>query len=329
VTAVLASTVTGQEIPSELLRPILPHPFSSIQHFSLRATRSYVFAEIYTGLDYTGLDTDVSQITGDDLQMADLLRWTNGISLPTGIPTDTLGQIVWLEKNLLHDIETHQKRDSWVLLAFSLLSNMVTSNSWPACCIAAVRLAVLSRQYPLYDTAEWDGFVAGLMNQYIQLVIDPLGQACLAYLCLTTSDPQATMTRNLPGALSGIEFDASVRIPELVSRLDSRDVASAQDNGSLNVVIVRRQHRDVVFSRIRNTNDWSFSVHPVELSTPADAIRRLTWGPRPEQSVDVNGRSSLWRYFCTHYRTSVNEFMQTIDERNLALLARIMQGPAD
>jgi hypothetical protein len=177
LTAVLASTVTGEDIPSNFLHLVLPHPFSSMRTLSWKPVSPYVFAEVYTGL---GEDCRLPE---EDLRMADLLCWTIGTSLPRSIPVDALHQIVWLETDLLKKIRNLEKRDSWVLLAFRLLFKMVVSSDWPACCIAAVRLAVLARQYPMYNQNEWDGLVAGLLNQYIQLDIDPLGQACLAYLC--------------------------------------------------------------------------------------------------------------------------------------------------
>jgi len=79
-------------------------------------------------------------------------------------------------------------------LVSSLMS--VPSNI-PANSFDQIRLAVLKRQYLPYDTAVWDTFVADLMKKYNQLDIEPL-----AHLCLTTSNPQATMTQVVPGALS-------------------------------------------------------------------------------------------------------------------------------
>ncbi|KAH0287542.1 hypothetical protein M436DRAFT_86137 [Aureobasidium namibiae CBS 147.97] len=212
----------------------------------------------------------------DDLQMVELLCWLKNVSIPSNIPADALSQIVWLEANLLEKIRRYERRDSWFLLAFGLLSNMVVSNDWPACCIAAVRLAVLAGQYPLRDKAVWDDFVANLMNNFIQLDVDPLGQACLAYLCLTTRDPPAMMAQNLPVALSQAEIDVSMRIPEILAKLEGEDVAVAHDAGSLSVVFVRRNQQSAVFSRLPNSSDWSFSVLPFELTSLLRTMRRIS-----------------------------------------------------
>lgn len=259
----------------------------------------YVFADVYTG----------------DLGA--------GLSL-----TDSLGQIVSLETDLLEKIRIQQRRGGWVLLAFSILSNMVISGSWPACCIAAVSLASLTRQYPPDDMAVWDAFVAGLMNKYKQLGIDSLAQACFAYLALTTSNPRITMTPFLPEALSQASFDTSVRVPELLAKLAGRDVAFAHDTGSLSVVFVGHQHRTAVFSRIQNSADWSFSVHPIEISIPSIVIRRITWGSRPEQSIDVDEESILWRYVYIHCPTLFTELTRECIsklEDTLAEMRRILQ----
>lgn len=145
LTAVLASTVTGEDIPSNFLHLVLPHLFPSMRNFSWKPVTPFVFAEVYTGLGEDGFQPR------EDLKMADFLCWTIGTSLRNSIPVDALCQIVWLETNLLEKIRNLEKRDSWVSLAFRLLFKMVVSNDWPACCIAAVRLAVLARQYPMYN----------------------------------------------------------------------------------------------------------------------------------------------------------------------------------
>jgi hypothetical protein len=323
LTTVLTSTVTGEDIPSNFLRSVLPHPFSSMRNFSWKPLTPYVFAEVYTGLGEDG------RLPEKDMWMADLLCWTIGTSLPNSIPVDALSQIVWLETDLLEKIRTLEKRDSWVLLAYRLLFKMVVSNDWPACCIAAVRLAVLARQYPMYNPNEWDDLVAGLLNQYIQLDIDPLGQACLAYLCLTTSNPRTKMAQKLPETLSQAAFDAKARIPELVSLLenDSPDIATECVNGSLSVVVVRCQLREVIFPRF--AAGWSFSIQPLEGSSPAACITRLTWGSRPEQSIDLESQSRLWQHITNHHKTLLaqikQEIRQRIDARVEAMRERVNQ----
>jgi hypothetical protein len=83
-------------------------------------------------------------------------------------------------------VRMHKKRDAWVLLAFNFLTTLMVSTCF----------LYRSRIYPLYDQNEWDNLVTGLLNQHVQFDIDPLGQACLAYLCLTTSNP--TIIRYIP-----------------------------------------------------------------------------------------------------------------------------------
>lgn len=302
LTAILANTINNQEISPDLLRlPILSQPIPLLHDYSF-TIEAYVFAEVYTGLE-----PDVVQATRDDFRIIEVLCWTNNMSVPSDIPADNLGQIVWLEANLLEKIRIRQTRDSWVLLAFSLLSKMVISNSWPARCIAAFRLAVLKRQYLPYSTAVWDDFVTDLLERYNQLGTDPLSQACLAYLCLTTRDPSAAMTRYLPTALSQGGFDASIRIPELVARLSgSPDVALANSNGTLSIVILRyNQHQDAVFSKIQNSTNWSFSLQPLQAWPTHDARKKVTWGPAPEQSIVVDGASDVWGYINRHHRDTL------------------------
>jgi hypothetical protein len=246
--------------------------------------------------------------------MVELLCWTKDAAFPSETPANALDRVVWLEKHLLEEVRIHNKHDGWVLLAFSILSKMVNSNSWPACCIAAVRLTVLRKQYPLYDMAEWDTFVAGLLNNYNQLDIDPLGRACLAYLCLTASDPPASMAQNLPETLSQATFDAEVRIPELVSLLRGRDVASAHRNGQLSVVIVRRDAEEVIFSR--SSTGWDLSMLPLEATVSEGGLLKITWGPKEEQSIEVEGFSDIWRYIDRHHSTTlVKRVIEGFDQR--------------
>lgn len=139
------------------------------------------------------------------------------------------------------------------------------------------------------------------MKKYDQLDSDPLGRICLAYLCLTTSNPQALMPRNLPSAFSQAGFNTSVRIPELLATLGSPDVALADRNGILAVVIVRRQHEDAVFSRIQNSTRWNFSTQPLEVVAAPNATYEITWGPGPEHSIVVDRVSDVWSYINRHH----------------------------
>lgn len=314
---VLANSFTGEDIPSDQLYLVLSDPFTSMDNFSPSAVVTYAFVETYTGLV-----EDVSQVFKDDLRMVELLCWIKGVSLPSDIPHNAIDRIVWLEKHLLKDISELNKREGWVLLAFSLLSHMVVTNSWPACCIAAVRLAVLSTQYTLREKQVWDGIVADLMNRYSQLDVDPLGQACLAYLCLTTSDPPAMMAQNLPTALSQGGFDSTVRIPELVARLEgNRDVTSARRSGALAVVIVRRQEQEVVFST--SSAGWNLSLQPLKISPAADDMNKVIWGPEPEQSIAVARYSEMWSYINRHYKdTLISQTNESTWKNINALIAK-------
>jgi hypothetical protein len=166
----------------------------------------------------------------------------------------------------------------------------------------------------MYEMDEWNAHVAGLMNNYIQLNIDPLGRACMAYLCLTTSDPPASMAQNLPETLSQATFDAEVRIPELVSLLRGRDVASAHRNGQLSVVIVRRDAGEVVFSR--SPIGWDLSMLPLDATVSEEGLMKITWGPEEEQSIEVDGSSDIWRYINRHHTTTlVKRVNEGFDQR--------------
>jgi hypothetical protein len=286
----------------------------------LAEQEQYVFADIYTGLD-----ADASDPTEEDLEMVDLIRWTYGLPVTTSIPTDRLSQMVWLQNNLIEENMVFRKHDSWVSLMYRLLFKMVVSNSWPACCIAVVCLAILRKKYPMHKQHEWDCFVADLMNQYDQLDVDPLGQACLARLCLSTSNPPKIMAQNLPEIISQATFDAEVRIPELVelSGNESQDVASEYINDSLRVVIVRCEHQEVIFANF--VFGWSLSVQPIEARAPDAEIRRLIWGTRPEQSMDVERQSRMWRYINSHHDRLIAQVTQELRQRILTEIASMVE----
>jgi hypothetical protein len=123
MTAVLASTTSGEDIPSNLFHLFLSKPFTSIDNFRPEPVSATVFAETYTGLG-----SNVSEIIKNDLLMAELLCWIKDVAFPSAIPANALDRVVWLETHLLEDIRVHKKRHGWVLLAFSVLSKMVNSN---------------------------------------------------------------------------------------------------------------------------------------------------------------------------------------------------------
>lgn len=200
-----------------------------------------------------------------------------------------------------------------------------------------VRLAVLSDQCPMHDTDKWNEHVASLMDNYKELDIDPLAQACFAYLSLTTSDPQATMTRNLPASLSQADFDKTVRIPELLSKLDgqSQNVAQQTLDNSIAVVIARREHQDVIFAKF--VDGWSFSMEPIDVSIPEDhetrlRYRTLIWGDRPEQTANVTIASSLWRYIVRHHAALMARVRQdhaALTKASLASMLAHVRRPFD
>jgi hypothetical protein len=141
------ASITGEDIASDFLHLLLPHPFSSMRNF-YQFVRPPVFVAVYTGLS-----EEVSQFAGE-LRMVDVLRWIHGIPTSTNLPTDPLSRIVLLDEHMLKEDEAPQKRDSWVLLAFRFLSKMVISNDWPVCCVAAVHLAHLDMEYRMYNKNE-------------------------------------------------------------------------------------------------------------------------------------------------------------------------------
>lgn len=322
---VLTNALTGEDIPSGLVYQLLLETFSSIDKFAFQVPDGYVFAEIYTGCQ------DVFKVANDNLRMVDLLYWMKEVPIPSRIH---LGATSWLEHHFLKQIRSLQKGDTWVLLAHSLLSNLILSTDWPMCCIAIVRLAVLSNQYPMRDTHEWNKYVAGLMDSYKELDADPLAQACFAYLALTTSNPRATMERNLPESLSQADFDKTVRIPELVSKLATRNQNVAQEtvDHSIAVVFTRRQHQDAIFAKF--TDGWSFSVEPIKASCPEDLLRwgthrTLTWGERPEQTADVATMSSSWQYVNTHHGALVDQTQDNLIARMLENVRRPLELDSD
>lgn len=94
---------------------------------------------------------------------------------------------------------------------------------------------------------------------------------------------------------------------------DSPDRATEHVNGSLSVEIVRRQLREVIFSRF--ATGWSLSIQPIDASSPDRSITRLTWGSRPEQSIDLEPQSRLWRYITNHHKRLLAQINQEIRQR--------------
>ncbi|KAG9950301.1 hypothetical protein KCU85_g3573, partial [Aureobasidium melanogenum] len=164
LTAVITTSITNEDILQDHLKLVLPEPFSSMDDFSMVVDVWYVFADTYTGLA-----SDVSQAPRDDLRMIELLRWIIANKTPDGITNEALDQVVWLETHLLAQIRSYSRSDAWVLLAFNLLRKIVLSSQWPGCCMAAVRLARLANQYPMYDQSKWDNFVTSVIVSYKQL----------------------------------------------------------------------------------------------------------------------------------------------------------------
>jgi hypothetical protein len=105
---------------------------------------------------------------------------------------------------------------------------------------------------------------------------------------------------------------------------ESQNVASEYINDSLRVVIVRREHQEVIFSNF--VFGWSLSVQPIDARAPNAEIRRLIWGTRPEQSLDVERQSRMWRYIYSHHGRRLRaKFIQDTRQQIDDMLASMAQ----
>ncbi|KAH0043823.1 hypothetical protein KCU78_g516, partial [Aureobasidium melanogenum] len=275
LTTILTSDFTGEDIPSALLEPILEFP--SIHKFSPRPVSSYKFAD-----RYIGLGNDFEKIDKQDISIVELLRWAKGGSAPTGLTSDELNQVVWMESHLLEDIRTRKKKNTWVVLAFELLFRLAKSSSnWLARCMTYVRLAELSHQYVMYDRSSWSRLINELAVASPQLNDDPLTQVCFAHLALSTDDPASHMNPILARALNAGLFSVMTPIPEVLGLLKAEVdaieeptpamVGMLQENivsmaaGGRDIVMARFEYQEVVFSKLPSQRLWTCSVEPVSL----------------------------------------------------------------
>ncbi|CAD0087549.1 unnamed protein product [Aureobasidium mustum] len=284
LTSVLTSKITGEDIPSVLLQPILHNEFSSMDRFSTKALAAHKFAEQYSGL---------SEMSRQDLSITELLCWSKGISTPSGVGTSELDQVVWLERYVLEHIRTRQKKDTWVLLAFELLLQMVKSGDWLARCVACVRLAVLSNQYVMYDGEAWIQVVEAVRTAWPQLDIDPLGQACVAYLALTTDDSKSFMKPRLAQA----SFSKTTPIPEIFALLEDDHRVGLTTVGDTRIVVASHLDQEVVFSKASQDDGWKCSVGPtMNLRSLGDGNLRLIWGQDSEETLEFGYKDPLYKY---------------------------------
>jgi predicted nucleic acid-binding Zn-ribbon protein len=316
LTSVLTSKISGEDIPSSLLQPILQENFSSMDRFSPKALAEYTFAERYSGL---------SQLSKEDLSITELLCWSKGISTPSGVGTNELDQIVWLESFLLEHIRSRQKKDTWVLLAFELLLRIVKSENWLARCVACVRLAVLGNQYVMYDGEAWIQIVNAVRIAYPQLDVDPLGQACVAYLALTTDDSKSFMKPNLAQA----SFGKMTRIPEILALLKDDNQVASTTVGKTRVVVASHTDQEVVFSRTSQDDRWKCSVRPtIELHPLRNGNLRLTWGRDPEDTVEFDFDDPLYRYLRRHHgNTALPTVHNDLQQRVQQISSRMTNAP--
>ncbi|THX22316.1 hypothetical protein D6D10_10489 [Aureobasidium pullulans] len=184
---VLAAGFTGNDITPHLIRPMLAPELSNMTDLEAEESSEYLFAERYIN--------------------------------PNAAPEPTPEDVTTLETHLLESIRKRQKQGSPVLLAFQILLNKVKSKDWLARCISCVRLAVLGGQYVMKDVEAWAKLVGDLRSAYPQLDVDPLAQACIAKLALTTINKTSHMCQALAEAYDQGGFTKNTLIPSIVTLL--------------------------------------------------------------------------------------------------------------
>ncbi|THX97640.1 hypothetical protein D6D03_08238 [Aureobasidium pullulans] len=210
---VLAAGFTGNDIAPHLIQPMLAPELSNMTDLDAGESSEYLFAEQYIN------PNAAPEPTPEDVTTVDLIRWSKNLAVPPGLTSNDLDQIVWLETHLLESIRKRQRQGSPVLLAFQILLNKINSNDWLARCISCVRLAVLGGQYVMKDVEAWDRLVGDLRSDYPQLDVDPLAQACIAKLALTTINKTSHMCQALAEAYDSGDFDKNTLIPSIVTLL--------------------------------------------------------------------------------------------------------------
>jgi len=319
--AVLAADLTGDDLNPELLHPMLTPALSKINDFTPRESPEYWFAESYINPGPS------PEVTPEDVTTVDLLRWSKNISTPLGLTNNDLDQLIWLESHLLNSIRKREKQGSPVFLSFQLLINKIKSEDWLTRCISCVRLAVLGNQYVMTDAETWSSLVGGLRDNHPQLVIDPLAQACFAYLALTTSHPSdhiRPIEPELVDAFEGALFSKTTPIPDILKLFQDNGVVS-ETVGDIELVMARFQHMDAVFSKNRSRRQWQCSLQPIKVEV-LDVRLKLTWGPGSEHTVTFPYKgSTLYAYLHRHHGTttmaaaSAEARQRTIDLMNAAL----------
>jgi hypothetical protein len=130
--------------------------------------------------------------------------------------------------------------------------------------------------------------------------------------------------QDLAAALASIVTNEDTT--SVLSRLkdENDDIASHQINGTLSVVIVRRQNEEVILSRVQSSVTWRFSVQPLEATVSEKGLIKIAWGPGPEQSVEVNGTSDVWRYIDRNHSTTLaRQITDEYEQRLLGYLKRL------
>jgi hypothetical protein len=326
LSAILTSSIAREDISSKLLEPMLSEGFRSIREFDDdefdQDFGNYSFASSFTGLP---------TIAGGShrLTVLDLLAWWKGIPITSDCPQDEIQQVVWLEQGLLQDIRTRAKKDVWVLLAFeSMLDKATSTKNWMAKCMLYVMLASLATQYKMVDGELWLSKIRLLKQQHAQLDIDPLGQACLAHLALTTQTPAACIHTALLTAYEQKKFDSATPIAEIVGLIeDNHDNMVVTNVGGTNVVITRFNDEEVVFSKSLDS-EWICSFDRIEVIGYGKPRTDLKWGPATGQTVeldlDIRNKDPLYRYFYRYHglTTLASARKVFLDEREKELEAK-------
>ncbi|THY04318.1 hypothetical protein D6D01_10120 [Aureobasidium pullulans] len=320
---VLAAGFTGNDIDSKLIRPILAPELSNVTDLEAEESPEYLFAERYIN------PNAAPEPTPEDVTTVDLIRWSKNLAVPPGLTNNDLDQIVWLEKHLLESIRKRQKQGSPVLLAFQILLNKVKSKDWLARCISCVRLAVLGGQYVMKDVEAWAKLVGDLRGAYPQLDADPLAQACIAKLALTTNNKTSHMCQALAEAYGSGGFDKDTLIPSIIALLQDDGVVH-ETVGEIELVMVRFQRLEVVFSRSRGHHQWQCSLQPIKITIDAvDKLRmKLTWGPGPEHTITFRYPGTpLYEYIYRHYGTTTLAAIRVEANRQLKIrLAAVLNA---
>lgn len=129
------------------------------------------------------------------------------------------------------------------------------------------------------------------------------------------------MCQALAEAYGSGGFDKDTLIPSIVALLQDDGVVH-ETVGEIELVIVRLQRLEIVFSRSRAQHQWQCSLQPIKITIDAVDNHRmkLTWGPGLEHTITFYYPDTpLYDYIYRHYHTTTLAAIRVEANRQLKI----------